>query len=364
MHAAFRIDVGGVLFRVRGAGQDDVGTVRAGVAVVSLIDDEGFAQPSGVDLVGAQKIDNFDPAFLGALEDVFGIAAVLARHEPQVQPADPGRRRVQDVEAVPAPLGVDQAVAFGDLAGQSQNYRPVAPGQGALAKDQHRPFRLLQDLGEIMAAAGDPFQDFDAIAQMVVFVGQIVPRPNDADGEISLDPALSDPGVQNRGLAPGIGADQQARIGVFDAGDGGIEQVAHAAGRVQPGAVLAAIGMGRAQHRHQVLQRHHRFTVREIAGDGGDAVALDALEAFANGGEGLGPGDRLEPAVPAHVRPVQTLEHQPITGEAGLVRNPFLVHVFIQTRQDPHDLGPTGIDADGRTDGVQRVDGLRLHQFP
>ena len=49
---------------------------------------------------------------------------------------------------------------------------------------------------------------------------------------------------------------------------------------------------------------------------------------------------------------------------AGLVGNPFLVHGFIDARQDPHHLAATGIDADRRAHAIHHVDGLGLAQLP
>src|SRR5258708_5291519 len=67
--AALGVDVGGVLLGVGRPRQDDVGAVRAGVAVMALIDDEGVAQPAAVDLVGAEQIDGIDGSLPGALAD-------------------------------------------------------------------------------------------------------------------------------------------------------------------------------------------------------------------------------------------------------------------------------------------------------
>src|SRR3546814_13588396 len=80
------------------------------------------------------------------------------------------------------------------------------------------------------------------------------------------------------------------------AGDGGVEEIAGAAGRVDQGAVLAAVEVGRAETGHEVLQRQHGLGVAEVAGDGGDALAGPALRALAHGLEGAAPGHRLEAA--------------------------------------------------------------------
>ncbi len=49
LYAAFEIGVETVLLRIGGARQDDVGIVRPGVAVASLIDDEGAAEMADVE---------------------------------------------------------------------------------------------------------------------------------------------------------------------------------------------------------------------------------------------------------------------------------------------------------------------------
>src|SRR3546814_5887619 len=59
LDAALGVHVGGVLLGVGGARQNDVGTVRAGIAVMALIDDEGalagLAEAADLQLVGDRK---------------------------------------------------------------------------------------------------------------------------------------------------------------------------------------------------------------------------------------------------------------------------------------------------------------------
>src|SRR3546814_19297662 len=76
---------------------------------------------------------------------------------------------------------------------------------------------------------------------------------------------------------------------LLDAGDGGVEEIAGAAGRVDQGAVLAAVEVGRAETGHEVLQRQPGLGVAEVAGDGGDALAGPALQALGDGLEGDAP---------------------------------------------------------------------------
>ena len=143
---ALAVDPGSALFRIGGAGQDDVGAVRAAVAVMALIDHEGLAEPAGVDLVGGQQVDGRDLALFRAVQDAGDVAAAVARHEAQIQPADAGRRRMQDVEAVP--VLARGAGFFRDPAGRRQHRRAVLTRQRAHADDNHRPFGLLQNLRE------------------------------------------------------------------------------------------------------------------------------------------------------------------------------------------------------------------------
>ena len=49
---------------------------------------------------------------------------------------------------------------------------------------------------------------------------------------------------------------------------------------------------------------------------------------------------------------------------AGLVGNPFLVHGFVDARQDPHHLAATGVHPDRGAYAVHHVDRLGLAEFP
>src|SRR3546814_9059580 len=69
LHAAFGIDVDTILFRVGGARQNDIGAMRAGIAVMALIDDEGIAQSVRVDLVGAKQVNHGYSALAGSLQE-------------------------------------------------------------------------------------------------------------------------------------------------------------------------------------------------------------------------------------------------------------------------------------------------------
>ena len=88
------------------------------------------------------------------------------------------------------------------------------------------------------------------------------------------------------------------------------------------------------------------------------------LQLGGDGIERLCPGRGAQLAVLAHPGPVEPAALQSVDGEAGFVAEPFLVHVFIDPRQDAQHLGAAGIDADVRADRVQHVDAVDLRQFP
>src|SRR6185369_4140572 len=118
-----QVHVGAVLLGIGGTRQHDIGAMRALVAVMALIDDEGLAKMAGIDLIGAEQIDELDLPLAGAGKDAGRISprstGALPRREAELQATDPRCRGVQYVEAVPAVL--DQATAIGDLLGEAKD---------------------------------------------------------------------------------------------------------------------------------------------------------------------------------------------------------------------------------------------------
>ena len=360
--AAFRVHVGAVLLGIGGPGQDDIGAVGAGVAVMALIDDEGLAQLRHVDLVDAEQVDEFDLALGSAGQDARGIAPARPRHEAELEPADPRRGGMEDVEAVPAFL--HQPGRLGQLAGEMEHGGAVGACQRALAQDQHRALGLLQNLEEGMAALGQRLQRLRPLAQMLVFIGQVELLADDGHLEAALMAALQDPGVHERGFPARIAADDQAGIGLLDAGDGGVEEIAGPVARIERGAILAAVDIGRAEGGHEPLEGEHRLGIDEVARQGRDLAARDRGQAIGHGLEGLLPGRRLQPPVVPDIGPVEALADQPVAGEARLVGDPLLVHRLVEARQHAHHFAPAGIDIDVAADGVEDVDGFGAVQLP
>ena len=120
-----------------------------------------------------------------------------------------------------------------------------------------------------MRAVGELGQSFGAGAEIVVSISEIGLDTDQADGQTALalaDP-LEDAGIQHRRLVARIGADQQDGVGLLDAFDRRIEQIRRAAERrIELGAVLAAIDIGRAELLCEKLQREHLLGRAEVAG--------------------------------------------------------------------------------------------------
>ena len=198
-----------------------------------------------------------------------------------------------------------------------------------------------------------------------VGIGQVGPLADQPDREIAGAPALADARIEHGRLVARIGADDQQRVGLLDAGDGGIEQVGRPAPlRVERGAILPAIEIADAEPAHQVLEREHLLDRGEIAGNRADARRRRRLDLGGDRAERLRPGCGAQPAVLADVRLVEALAAQAVDDVARLVGNPLLVHVVVDARQDAHHLAAAGVDADRGADRVHDVDRFGLVQLP
>src|SRR5438876_9746003 len=103
-----------------------------------------------------------------------------------------------------------------------------------------------------MLAVGDLIDKVRARAQLLDREGQFERRSDGRYLEAAGEMALAQPGIDQRRLPARVRPDEQAGIGLLDAGDRGIEDVAGTARRVEPGAILPAIEIGRAERRHQL----------------------------------------------------------------------------------------------------------------
>ena len=362
LHAAFGIHECRVLFGIGRTGKNHIGPMSPGIPMMALIDDERFAQSRHIHLIGPQQPDQPDIAGTGARKDSRNVAPTVAWQQVEVEPADAACGPLQKVE--PVPIVFNAIETLGNCACRCQHRRPIGPRDGARAQDHHGLIRCLQDLAKIMLARGNGPECLRSRAQMLRAVGEVHILPNDTDGEAAFGPARAQPGIDDGGFRPWIGADDETGIGLIDPGDGGIEKIRGPGAAIDLGAVLAAIDIGGPQRRHQVLQCRHGLAIGEIPGNGRNGGALHSLQPTSDGGEGFIPAGFREFAVTANIGPIQPLTLEPVIGEAGFVGNPFLVHVFIEPRQDPHYLRAACIDADVRAHRVQHVHRFGLAQFP
>ena len=115
---------------------------------------------------------------------------------------------------VTAPTSRASAAAAARIAAPSG--RASAPG----ADDDQRALGRLQRLGEAVPAGGELGQGLGAGAEIVVGVGQVDRLADQADRQRRHAPALADAHVEEGGLEARVGADDQDRVRLLDAGDG------------------------------------------------------------------------------------------------------------------------------------------------
>ena len=217
---------------------------------------------------------------------------------------------------------------------RGEHGRAIRPRKGAGADNEHRTRRVLQHGAEAVPAGGRAAQGLPARSEMVVAIAEFMRLAYHAHLQAARQPALSDPRIEDRRLPTRIAADQQQRIGLFDTLDGGVEEIAGTLAGNGGSAILPAVQMRRTEGPHEILERLHRLGISLVAGNGADIRAGPAFHPFPDCLERFAPARRMEPAVAAHIRPVQTLAPESVMREAALVAQPLLVHLFVEARQD------------------------------
>ena len=151
--------------------------------------------------------------------------------------------------------------------------------------------------------------------------------------------------ASRRGLAPTM----QDRVGLLDAGDGRVEDVAGAAAAPdraprRPGGSRCSATPSAVIRR---LSANISSTRGEIAGDGADALRRRRLHPRRDRREGLRPRSpaRSRPSR-ADIGPVEALRRAGRRDVAGLVGDPLLVDRLVDARQDAHHLAAARVDAD------------------
>ena len=113
-----------------------------------------------------------------------------------------------------------------------------------------------------MLARGEIVQRVRAGTDIVVVISEIRLRPDHADLELASAPALADARIEQRAFAARIGADDEQRIGLVDAGDSGIEDVGAAASLGVEDLAALHRHIGGAEFCQQLFQREHFLNCR------------------------------------------------------------------------------------------------------
>ena len=108
---------------------------------------------------------------------------------------------------------------------------------------------------------------------MLSAIGQIQStRPDNAHRETPLRPALANARIQNRRFFARISADDQQRIGFFNAGNASVEAIEIRPAAINRRAIFAAVQIGAAISRHQILKRQHAFRIRQRTRHGANPI--------------------------------------------------------------------------------------------
>ncbi|MNZ93715.1 hypothetical protein D3C78_1127940 [compost metagenome] len=103
-----------------------------------------------------------------------------------------------------------------------------------------------------MRTVGQIGKRFRAGAEIFIIVAQLAGFADHADRETAATPALADAGVEHGRFVTRVGTNDQQGVGLFDAFNGGIEQIAGAAKRrVERCTILTAIDIGRTERSEQ-----------------------------------------------------------------------------------------------------------------
>src|SRR6185312_8475794 len=139
LHAPLEIDVEAFLLGVGRARENNIGAMRANIAMRTLIDDEGAAEFVHIELVRAEQPDELHAAAENA-------GHVLAFDEAEIERANARCRGMQHIETNPAAFcrcarRTDSAAVARDFRGEMEDSGTVRTRERAGADDDHRALR-------------------------------------------------------------------------------------------------------------------------------------------------------------------------------------------------------------------------------
>ena len=208
--------------------------------------------------------------------------------EAEHQRSHPRRRDVQHVE--PVPNASSSCAHQPELIDQLERGRQSTLGQRRRAEDHRRTLGRLHDVTQFLGHAVEQLQ---VTAKEGRRKGRFPRWPDHIDLGPRLD-RLTQPDVEQCGFPADMAADDQDRVGGFDARKGRIEihrrKVRHIIGH----AGLARFGKVRPASIDQSLGRKHCLGIEQIARHRRDA-RLVALESARDHPESFAPFGRLQP---------------------------------------------------------------------
>mmetsp|Transcript_23890 Transcript_23890/g.55422 ORF Transcript_23890/g.55422 Transcript_23890/m.55422 type:complete len:253 (+) Transcript_23890:1465-2223(+) len=196
---------------------------------------------------------------------------------------------------------------------------------------------------------------------MLVLESQVSGGADGSDRQIEVAHHLAYPRVDKRRLDPWVGADEQQRVRLLDAGDGRVEDVV---GSQIGGERRRAVRRRRAERIEEVFRTNEGLDIDERPGETTDPLRRGRRNGRGGGGERLLPGDSHQHALLAQERSVEALPLQTIDGVTGLVRDPLLVDGLVEARLHAHHLTLGGVDADCGRAAVKDVDRSRRTVLP
>mmetsp|Transcript_12376 Transcript_12376/g.24882 ORF Transcript_12376/g.24882 Transcript_12376/m.24882 type:complete len:299 (-) Transcript_12376:312-1208(-) len=116
---------------------------------------------------------------------------------------------------------------------------------------------------------------------------------------------------------------------------------------------------------HQILQRHHRLRVRQLACNSSHRMPWCLGQHITHCRQCRLPFTFLQmPLCILHHWTHQSLIPKPIKLISSLIRYPLLINALIQTRQDSHHFISTSIHTDIRPQPITRINTIRAPQLP
>ena len=282
------------------------------------------------------------------------IKPALARQQAKVKTGNTRGGRVQHVK-----VGTRLC---SQLNGGRENGIAIQARQCALADNNHRFFGFGENVRKALIAGQQLSERFRPCADEFGVVSQIYRRANGGNREVAHQVTLTDTRIQHRRLEARIGADEKQRIGLFNAGNGGVENIIAArAGEFRT--VLTAINMRAFEAIHQALKRELPLGADQISGNGSGLCAL-ALQPIGNQSESIIPARRRQLAVFANKRAVETLRIQPVPNKARFIGQPFFIHIIMVARHDAHGFAAAHIDTNIAAQRVHDVNGFGFAKLP